>query len=476
MDHFERESLSNDPLHGYISFIGRAEPGETSERQVIDHPWLQRLRYIHQLQTAWWVFPAAEHTRFQHVLGAMHLASRATERLYDSLRTVCPDVPSRAYVETLLRMAGLLHDVGHGPFGHFFDDHFLCDYGLTHETLGCHIIRHELGDLLRGVRRNPHGSLEPGETLDPEQIAFLIARPRPASEGDSDVGRSTFDVESPARWLVLLRSLFSGLYTVDNMDFVLRDAYMSGYSTKAFDLERLLHYTFFTEQGLTIHGRGLSALVRFIGVRAELFRSIYFHRTVRAIDLTLQDLFAESKGQLFPGSPLEHLADYQPFTEASLLVDVARWGSSNDPAKRALAPAWQRFLRREVRWKMACERTRFFEPQDAERSSIFSRSEFVEQALRDLLPSHLRELPLRVDLARHVHRPGTRGPTAGQNFLYDPSRGATRELSDHELFRKIPLSYRICRVYAETHEHDVTLAAALDSLIGTGSEDSLTNM
>jgi HD superfamily phosphohydrolase len=469
MDHFERESLSNDPLHGYISFIGRAEPGETSERQIIDHPWLQRLRYIHQLQTAWWVFPAAEHTRFQHVLGAMHLASRAADRLYGSLKEVCPDVPSRAYVETLLRMAALLHDVGHGPFGHFFDEHFLSDYGLTHETLGCHIIRQELGGLLRGLRRNPHGRLEAGEELDPEQIAFLITRPQAAS-----AERSTA-IEAP-RWLVLLRSLFSGLYTVDNMDFVLRDAYMSGYSTKAFDLERLLHYSFFTEQGLTIHSRGLSALVRFIGVRAELFRSIYFHRTVRAIDLTLQDLFAESKAQVFPGNPLEHLAEYQQFTEASLLVDVARWGKSDDPARRELAPAWQRFLRREVRWKMACERTRFFEPQDAERSSIFSRGEFVEQALRDSLPSHLHDLPLRVDLARHVHRPGTRGPTAGQNFLYDPSRGVIRELSDHELFRKIPLSYRICRVYAETHEHNATLAAALDSLIGTQSEDSLTNM
>ena len=95
--------------------------------------------------------------------------------------------------------------------------------------------------------------------------------------------------------------MFSGIYTIDNMDFVLRDAYMSGYNARAFDLERLLHYSFFTPQGLTIHARGMAALVPFMSVRAELFRTIYFHRTVRAIDLTLADLFADSKQYLFPG-------------------------------------------------------------------------------------------------------------------------------------------------------------------------------
>ena len=64
------------------------------------------MRHIHQLQTAWLVFPSAEHTRFQHVLGVMHLASRWIDRLYDSLRDICSEVPSRGYCETLLRMAG----------------------------------------------------------------------------------------------------------------------------------------------------------------------------------------------------------------------------------------------------------------------------------------------------------------------------------------------------------------------------------
>jgi len=465
MTYFQSENLSHDPVHGYIPFtssVGLPE-GEVSEQQVIDHPWVQRLRQIHQLQTAWWVFPSAEHTRFQHVLGAMHLAGRAVEKLYGSLRDLCPDMPSRAYVESLMRMAALLHDVGHGPFGHFFNGHYLADYGLTHETLGAHIIEHQLGGMLRAIRRNPKGRLADREQIDPRQVALLIQRPKDAAEEIPD-------------WLRFLRSLFSGLYTVDNMDFVLRDAYMSGYSARAFDLERLLHYSVFTPRGLTIHERGLSALVRFIAVRAELFRTIYFHRTVRAIDLALADLFAESKRYLFPGNPLDHLDEYQQWTEWSLLVQVSGWPRAEDPALRALGLRWQDFLARKVRWKMACERTVFFKPGQAEQTTVFSDQRLFEQAARSHLPAELRALPLRFDLARHVHRPGSRTPAAGQNFLFDPVTGAIRNLDERELFRQLPLSYRLCRIYAETSEHNVELTRAMDQLVGADADDDATNM
>ncbi|MGD9721780.1 MAG: HD domain-containing protein [Pirellulales bacterium] len=467
MRDFQSENLCHDAVHGYIPFVSDhgLPAGEVSERAIIDHPWVQRLRQVHQLQTAWWVFPTAEHTRFQHVVGVMHLGSRAAAALYGSLREVCPETPSRAYVESLLRLAGLLHDVGHGPFGHFFDHHFLADFSLSHETLGATIITGELGELLARVRRNPHGKLEPNETLDPRQIAFLIARPKPSEARDA-----------APHWLVLLRSLFSGIYTIDNMDFVLRDAYMSGYSGRAFDLERLLHYSFFTEHGLTIHARGVAALVSFMSVRADLFRTVYYHRTVRAIDLTLADLFADSKQYLFPGNPLEHLDAYRRFTEWSLLVDVARWIDSDDARKRALGARWQALLNRQIPWKMACQRNLVFGADQAERQSIFSRPEFVERELRAALPRELAALPLKVDLARHIHRPDTRGPTAGQNFLYDPSRGEPRPLADDQLFRQLPLAHRICRIYAQDEDHAVQLAAALDAIIGSNAADDLTNM
>lgn len=467
MHSFASENLTYDPIHGYLPFVSGVDlpAGEIAERQLIDHPWLQRMRQIHQLQTAWWVFPAAEHTRFPHVLGAMHLGSRAIAGMYDSLKSSCSDTPSRGLVECTLRLSGLLHDVGHGPFGHFFDEHFLKGFGLTHESLGAAIIERELAELIRGIRRNPHSELADGEQLDPAQIAWLIQRPK-ASD----------DAAGKPKWLQFLRGLLSGIYTIDNMDFVLRDAALSGYSKQAFDLDRLLHYSFFSERGLTIHDRGGDALVRFVTVRAELFRNIYYHRTVRAIDFSLRDLFLESRQWLFPGNPLEHLDDYLYFTESTLWSDVQRWAKSTNPQLADLGQRWRALLARKIDWQMVCQRSQVYEPHDPEQASIFSDKDIVEMKLRQLLPADIRNIPLQVDIARTILRPNTPGPVSGQNFLYDSARKAIRPLTAEELYRRLPISHRLCRIYAKSLEHTQIITAALDQLVGGPSQDDATNM
>jgi HD superfamily phosphohydrolase len=237
----------------------------------------------------------------------------------------------------------------------------------------------------------------------------------------------------------------------------------------------LLHYSFFSEHGLTIHDRGLEALVRFMGVRAELFRAIYFHRTVKAIDLSLRDLFVDSKRFLFPGNPLEHLEAYQGFTESSLLVDVSRWHKSEHLEQRVLGQRWRQLLARQIPWIMVCQKNIVFSEDDAEQASIFSDETLVEQKLKRVLPPEVAAAPLRVDISRHIHRPYTRGPSQGQNFLYDSAQNRVRPLTTSELFKRLPTSHRICRIYAHTLEHAAALAQALDTISG-GTVDDVTNM
>src|SRR5574342_1311962 len=162
VDTYQGRGLIADPIHQYILYT-RPEgmPGEATEQDLIDSTWMQRLRRVPQLQSARWVFPAAEHSRFQHSLGAMHLAGRFAQQLHRSLKAEFPDAPSSALLEELLRMAGLLHDIGHGPFGHFFDDNFLADFGLTHEIVGQRIIREPIADM---IRRLLHRAAVPSET------------------------------------------------------------------------------------------------------------------------------------------------------------------------------------------------------------------------------------------------------------------------------------------------------------------------
>jgi HD superfamily phosphohydrolase len=451
---YQGMALIADPIYRYASFTvpSPESPDEGSEKELIDSPWLQRLRRIYQLQSARWVYPAAEHTRFQHSLGTMHMAGEFGRHLYPSLKQVCPDVPSPNCIEELLRVAGLLHDVGHGPYGHFFDDHFLSRYQLTHEDMGSLIIRRKLGRVISRIRRSPSGPFADGEALDPGHAAFLIRMP-----SDED--------DSAPRWLQLLRQLFSGIYTVDNLDYVQRDAFMTGFSLDIVDIDRIRFYTFFTKEGLTLHQAGVSALTRFLNARLNLYSNVYFHRTTRALDLHLQEIFQETMALILPENPADNLDAYLDCDEWFLFSEVRSWLDSDDPRKQALGREWDKLYHREVKWKMSYSADLSID--QIQKGTRFSKATDYEEQIRSCLPASLRKLPFRVDLATQDPRP--LNPMAATNKrvnIFDPATGNTSPEPLQEIFRFIPARIVHLRVFSRNHDHDDLLARAAERTLG----------
>jgi HD superfamily phosphohydrolase len=393
----------------------------------------------------------------------MHLAGRFAQQLHRSLRAEFPDAPSAPLFEELMRMAGLLHDVGHGPFGHFFDDNFLADFDLTHEKVGQRIIREELGELIRGLRRSPSGPFEDGERIDPEWICYLM-------------GKSyTVPIAEHPRWLAHLKPLLSGIYTADNMDYVLRDSYMCGVAVGPIDIERIMYYSFFSEKGLTLDRGGIQAFIMFLNARFYLYTNVYYHRTTRGIDLHLKEIFRETMKLVFPFDLNKELHPYLNMTEWTLLEEVARWENSDDPDRRALGREWRQVLDRRLKWRMSHEVVLdLFEPR---RGQSFMKAEEVEQRVRELLPPGLRGFPFKIDMAQQDPRPlNPIGMQDRQIYVYDAASRTVSAEPLKELLKYLPGKVAQCRIFAMSHEHDQQLARALDLALGEERPAHPTNL
>ncbi len=451
---FDGISLLADPIHGYISLTvpyTQFSYPEKTEKDLIDSPWVQRLRYILQLQSAHWVYPGAEHTRFQHSLGTMHLAGRFIKQLYPSLRQIFPDLPSFPFLEEFVRVTALLHDIGHGPFCHFFDHHFLHQYHLTHELLGQHIIRDHLGSIIKNIRRSPSGSFAQEEKLNPDHIAFLILK---------NPHQPTQDLPP---WTLALRPLIGGIFTPDNCDYVLRDSYMCGVATGPVDIERLLHYTFFSSHGLTIHQAGLPALQMFLQARLYLYANVYYHRTTRAIDLHLQEIFQPTMNLLFPQNPLECLSRYVHLTDWHVIETVRTWGRTRHPEKRRIGNEWTKILGRQVKWKTAFSLLVAIPSE----SSSFQAQTFLSR-MRRLLPEKWRQADIRVDFAYKDPRPINLLQMGGfQIFVWNPSTGTVNKESLQTYLQHLPARMVTLRVFSQTHSFDHQLSRAAEETLKT---------
>ncbi|MEM4288286.1 MAG: HD domain-containing protein, partial [Candidatus Caldarchaeum sp.] len=226
--------LIKDPVHGYITLSDQ-------ELGLVDTRAVQRLRRISQLPLVYLVYPGARHSRFDHSIGCMFLAGEFAQHLgLDSYET------------TLLKTAALLHDIGHTPFSHLFEQ-LLLDKGVSHEQMSMRIIEHdkELGEALEmlGIDRG-------------EVVKVLQGRSR-------------------------LSSLVSGPLDVDRLDFLVRDAYFTGATYGVIDVKRIIRLTRLLEDGPAVDVRGVGAVEELAIARYHSFINIYFHHAVRAAQILL---------------------------------------------------------------------------------------------------------------------------------------------------------------------------------------------
>ena len=168
------------------------------------------------------------------------------------------------------------------------------------------------------------------------------------------------------RWVRWLQPLLSGVFTVDNLDYVRRDAYLTGVAVGPVDVERLRRYAFISSRGLTLYEPGLAALEMFLTTRRFMYQQVYFHRTVRAIDLDLAEVFGPSIRAIFgDGSPADRLDAYADLDEYALIHQAARWARGESVVARpmpgdgsvtvAVADVWRAILLRRPTWRADAE-------------------------------------------------------------------------------------------------------------------------
>jgi uncharacterized protein len=426
--------------------------GQASEQDLVDAAWMQRLRRIHQLQSAWWVFATAEHSRFQHSLGSMHLAGEWARHLHPSLRATCQDTPSAPLVEETMRVAGLLHDIGHGPFGHFFDENYLDTWGIDHEVIGRALITGPLADEIGSLGASPGADFEPGERIDPRWVAYLV---------------SSAELEGfePPPWLAALKPALVGAYSADNMDYVPRDSYICGVATGPVDVQRIIHYSFISDRGLTLHAHAAEALYMFLNARLYLYHQVYFHRTVRRIDLQLREVFRPTLEILLGGNPLKMLDRYQVLTEWSLLSEVDSWGrGQGDAQRRVLGAAWADVVARRLKWKLIYQG--HTDARDIPSSAMsVTRKEFARQ-LRERLPEKLRGIEFEVDVAAQESRAFNPMTETADILFYDPLENRYQQSRVLDLFKRLPVRMALFRIFAHDEAHRTELIQAANEVLG----------
>jgi len=312
--------ILRDPVHGLVSF-------ESEEQQIIpallEAKELQRLRRVKQLGLTSLAYPGADHTRFSHAIGTAHVMSRFIERV----RSISSDLPFWQRLTTERARdalaAALLHDLGHGPFSHLFEE--AMPHGPSHETWSQRMV------------------MDPGTEV--HQILTRFDRSLPNRVVDLIGGKHE---------LPYLAGAVSGTFDVDRCDYLLRDAHFTGVSYGSFDLDWLLRsFCLAPPQKpggaptLAIDGtKGLPAIESFTLSRLFMFQQVYFHKASRASEWLLSRILARVQGLLNHGTPVPgtpravaeiavngdtDLPSYVALDDAVMWTALSQFRESKDP-------------------------------------------------------------------------------------------------------------------------------------------------
>ncbi|WP_421774494.1 HD domain-containing protein [Gracilimonas sp.] len=254
MDKSTRYKIFNDPIHGFITVP------KGPILRLIDHPYVQRLRRIRQLGLGYLVFPAAEHSRFSHALGALELG----QRVLNNLREKDTTISQPEYEGTL--MAILLHDVGHGPLSHTLEHSLIKDF--NHEMMSLSIMKE--------LNKEFHGALD-----------------------------TAIDIFTNQHKKKFLHQLISSQLDLDRLDYLRRDSFFTGVSEGTVGINRILKTMRVFKGNIVIEKKGIYAVENYIIARRLMYMQVYQHKTVLSADFLLRSIFKRVLQLISDGKELD---------------------------------------------------------------------------------------------------------------------------------------------------------------------------
>lgn len=396
-----------DPIHDFIRVY-------ETELKIIDSPIFQRLRRIRQLSGAHFTYPSAQHSRFEHSLGVMHIAGQAAQALKEKGFLSADKIQE-------IRLAALLHDIGHGPFSHLFEEVLQTKKKISHEEIGKKImLQSEIAEILSKAG------------FDKKLITKLAF-------GDSKYR--------------FVNEIISGSLSADMMDYLQRDGYFTGAEHAKIDHKRIIQSLDVYKNKLALDRSALYSFESMILSRYQMFKAVYFHKTVRSAEVMMLEAIRLADDEANFTSL--NLDDYVKLTDEfviSQILSLPEYPQELGRAKKIAADYQNRRLLKCVYEKIIQDKK--LKDQDELRQKIAKRSRVDKNEIF-------------VDTSTTSSLPLTPSKEKTKSIILitkDSTKSAAKEIP----FSKIPVvssmvgSMNILRIYTTAqHRKKVEMAAKL---------------